>query len=256
MTMVTDTTNTAASLEGAAQKGQNYIGGVWSSAKNSKVFQDINPTTRKTWVEVADSDVDDMDAAIAAATAAQPQWEALPPAARAGMLLKAADIFEANQEEFANALIQETGSGFGKAMFECSLVPLAFREAAGLTTQPIGESYPSNVPGKINRTERSAAGVVGVISPWNFPLYLSLRGFVYALALGNTAVLKPSEDSPISGGTMLAELLEVAGFPAGVLNVVCCSRDHVASVADKMINDPRVSVMSFTGSTAVGQKIA
>jgi len=246
----------AAPIEGAAKKGQNYIAGAWTPAKDGKVFQDTNPTTRQTWLEVADSGVDDMDAAIAAATAAQPEWEALPLAARAGMLFKAAELFEANQELFANALIEETGSGFGKAMFECSLMPLALREAAGLTTQPIGESFPSNVPGKINRTERSAAGVVGVISPWNFPLYLSLRGFVYALALGNTAVLKPSEDSPVTGGTMLAELFEAAGFPPGVLNVVCCSRDNVADVGQKMITDPRIAVMSFTGSTVVGQQIA
>jgi acyl-CoA reductase-like NAD-dependent aldehyde dehydrogenase len=118
-----------------------------------------------------------------------------------------------HQENFVKALVHETGSGFGKAMFECSLIPLALREAAGLTTQPSGEIYPSNVPGKVNRVERAAAGVVGVISPWNFPIYLSLRGFVYALALGNTAVLKPSEDSPLTGGTMLAELSRRPPFP-------------------------------------------
>lgn len=246
----------APEMGNVAEQGQNFINGQWQPAQNAATFDDINPTTRQSWAKVANSDVADMDAAIAAATEAQPGWEALPPAARAAMLFKAAEIFEANQEPIAQALIEETGSGFGKAMFECSLVPLALREAAGLTTQATGETYPSNVPGKINRTERSAAGVVGVISPWNFPLYLSLRGFVYALALGNTAVLKPSEDSPVTGGTLLAELFEAAGFPPGVLNIVCCSRENVVDVADAMISDPRVNVISFTGSTAVGQQIS
>lgn len=242
-------------IEPATDVAQNYIGGAWVPAKSGKAFDDINPTTRQPMIIAANSDAADMTSAVDAAAAAQPGWEALPPAARAGMLFKAAEIFEANQTVFAEALIAETGSGFGKAMFECSLVPLAIREAAGLTSQPIGETYPSNVPGKINRTERSAAGVVGVISPWNFPLYLSLRGFIYALALGNTAVLKPSEDSPVTGGTLLAELFEAAGFPPGVFNVVTCGRDNVVEVADAMIEDPRVKVISFTGSTAVGQLI-
>jgi acyl-CoA reductase-like NAD-dependent aldehyde dehydrogenase len=248
-------TEAAPEISAPADSAANFINGEWAMASDGQMFDDINPTTRQTWTTVANSGASDMTKAVDAAAAAQPGWEALPPAARAGMLYKAAEIFEANQMVFAEALIAETGSGFGKAMFECSLVPLAIREAAGLTSQPIGEIYPSNVPDKINRTERSAAGVVGVISPWNFPLYLSLRGFIYALALGNTTVLKPSEDSPVTGGTLLAELFETAGFPPGVFNVVTCGRDNVEQVAGAMINDTRVKVISFTGSTAVGQKI-
>ena len=237
------------------ESAQLFINGEWRVSSDKKTFTDINPATRQPYAEVADGTVADMDAAIDAAYKAQPAWAALPPAARASFLHKAVAIFEANQENFANALVQETGSGLGKAMFECSLIPLAFREAAALTTHPIGETYPSNVPGKINRVERTAAGVVGVISPWNFPLYLSLRGFVYAIALGNTAVLKPSEDSPLTGGTMLAELFEAAGLPAGVFNVVCCRRENVKAVAAKMIDDPRVARISFTGSTLVGRDV-
>ena len=247
--------DSAPQIKSATQTAANFINGAWAASAKGASFDNINPTTRQIWIEAANSDSSDMTAAIDAAASAQSGWEALPPAARAGMLFKAAEIFEANQMTFAEALVAETGSGFGKAMFECSLVPLALREAAALTTQPIGETYPSNVPGKINRTERSAAGVVGVISPWNFPLSLSLRGFVYALALGNTAVLKPSEDCPVTGGTMLAELFEAAGFPPGVLNVVLCGRDNVKEVADTMIEDPRIKVISFTGSTNVGQMI-
>ena len=219
-------------------------------------FDDLNPTTGQVMAQVPDGTVADMDAAIAAAYAAQPAWAQLPPAARGELFYKAAEIFVRRQQEFCDALINETGSSFGKAMFECSLVPVALREAAGLTTRSMGESLPSMIPGKFNTTQRKPAGVVGVISPWNFPLYLSLRGFIYALALGNTAVLKPSEDSPLTGGLMIAELFAEAGFPAGTLNVVTCSRKSVAEVGGKLINDPRVARISFTGSTAVGREVA
>lgn len=230
-----------------------FINGEWTPAAGDTTFDDHNPTTGDLFAQCADASQADVDAAIAAAKAAQPAWAALPPAARASFFYKAAELFTERQEQFAQVLIAETGSGFGKAMFECSLVPLALREAAGLTTREIGEILPSQVPGKVNRAVRAPAGVVGVISPWNFPLYLSLRGFVYALALGNTAILKPSEDSPVSGGLMMAELFADAGFPAGVFNVVTTGRDGAAMVGDSFVNDKRVNVLSFTGSTHVGK---
>ena len=233
-----------------------FINGGWIGAQNGAGFDTCDPTTGAVLARVPDATDADVTAAIDAAAAAQPGWAALPPAARAALFHKAAALFAERQDSFAQALIRETGSGFGKAMFECSLVPLALAEAAGLTTREIGEVYPSQVPGKINRTMRPPAGVVGVISPWNFPLYLSLRGFAYALALGNTIVLKPSEDSPLSGGLMLADLLADAGVPQGVFNVVTTSRDGAAKVGAAFVSDPRIGVLSFTGSTRVGQQLA
>lgn len=233
-----------------------FIDGAWRAASEGKTFATDNPTTGETIAQVADATSGDVTAAIDAATAAQPGWAALPPAARAGLFHRAAALFVERQQDFVDMLVAETGSGFGKAIFECSLVPLAMAEAAGLTTREIGEIYPSQVPGKINRTMRAPSGVVGTISPWNFPLYLSLRGFIYALALGNTAVLKPSEDSPLSGGLMLAELFKDAGFPPGVFNVVTTSRHGAAMVGDAFVSDKRIAVMSFTGSTRVGQLLS
>jgi acyl-CoA reductase-like NAD-dependent aldehyde dehydrogenase len=242
--------------QGEARGRQLFIAGQWRPSSAGATFDDLNPTTRQPMARVPDGTVADMDEAIAAAHAAQPGWAQLPPAARAELLYKAAELFTRRQQEFCDALIQETGSGFGKAMFECSLVPIALREAAALATRAVGESLPSNVPGKINTTQRKPAGVVGVISPWNFPLYLSLRGFIYALALGNTAVIKPSEESPLTGGLMIADLFAEAGFPAGTINVVACSRRNVGDVGGKLINDPRIARVSFTGSTAVGKEVA
>jgi aldehyde dehydrogenase (NAD+) len=115
---------------------------------------------------------------------------------------------------------------------------------------------PSNVTGKINYFVRKPAGVVAVISPWNVPFVLTLRAVAPALALGNTVVLKPSEETPVAGGLLVAEVFEEAGVPPGVLNVVTCARDEVGAVGDVLVTHPAVSVISFTGSTATGRALA
>jgi aldehyde dehydrogenase (NAD+) len=102
---------------------------------------------------------------------------------------------------------------------------------------------------------REPLGVVATISPWNAPLLLSSRGVAVALAVGNTVVLKPSEETPVAGGVLLAQAFEEAGIPRGVFNVLTCSREHVASVGDELIENPAVRGISFTGSTAVGKQI-
>lgn len=233
-----------------------FINGAWKDASSSKTFEDYNPETGAVIAQIADAQTEDINEAIAAAKAAQADWAALPPAARSALFLKAAALFSERMNDFVEIIISETGSGFGKSMFEAGLVPLALQEAAGLPTRAIGQIFPSQVPGKTNRTVRSPRGVIGAISPWNFPLYLSLRSFIYALALGNTIVLKPSEDSPISGGTMIAELFKDAGFPPGVLNIVTTSREGAPTVGEAFVNNADVAGLSFTGSTKVGQMLS
>jgi aldehyde dehydrogenase (NAD+) len=119
----------------------------------------------------------------------------------------------------------------------------------------IGEIMPSE-NGKVNMLVRQPLGVVAVISPWNFPLLLSLRGIVFAMAVGNTVVLKPSEESPVSGGLMIAKLFEDAGLPAGVLNVVTGPREAAEEMGDELISNPKVKAISFTGSSATGRHLA
>src|SRR5690606_23092231 len=121
--------------------------------------------------------------------------------------------------------------------------------------QVTGEILPSDL-GKLSLVVREPLGVVSVISPWNFPVILSSRGIAVALAVGNAVVLKPSEETPVSGGLILAEILEEAGVPKGVFNVVTCSRDNVGEVGDELVTNPAVRGISFTGSTAVGAEIA
>lgn len=233
-----------------------FIAGEWREPQSGNSFNTLNPTTGDVLGSVADANASDIDVAITAATEAQAGWAATPPAMRVALFQKAADLFEQRMGSFADVLMAETGSGFGKTMFECAnLTLVALRGAGALATQGIGEIYPSNIPGKVNRTLRTPKGVVGVISPWNFPLYLSVRGFIYAVALGNTVVLKPSEESPLSGGLMLAELFADAGFPPGVINVVTTSREGAAAVGNAFVNDARINAISFTGSTAVGKSL-
>lgn len=230
-----------------------FINGEWVGKINT--FSDFNPATGDVFAEISDGIREDAQDAISAAASAQAEWAAMPHTDRAGFLLKAADLLEKRQMDFVNALIDEGGAWIGKGMFETGYVPGIFRAAAASVYQMTGEILPSE-HGKVSMVVRQPLGVVSVISPWNFPLLLSVRGLAVAMAVGNTIVLKPSEETPVSGGLLIAELFEEAGLPKGVFNVVTCSRNNVADVGDELIVNPQVGGISFTGSTVVGRQIA
>lgn len=231
------------------------IGGAWVDAHDGKAFDVLNPATGEVWSNVPDAGRSDAIAAIEAAHAAQHAWAALPFTQRALHLSKVADVLERRREDFIAALTAECGGWIRKSMFEIGYTPGVFRAAAAETYRPLGETLPSDHL-KVSMVERVPLGVVSVISPWNVPLLLSSRGLGVALAMGNTVVLKPSEETPVTGGVMLAEVFEEAGMPPGVLNVLTCSRDRVGEVGDEMVINPLVKAISFTGSTAVGRSIA
>ena len=233
-------------------KGQ-YINGTWCVG-SAGTFEDSNPSTGELWATVPNSTRTDVIKAIDAAQEAFKSWSSLPYTQRSAMLNKVADILQRRQMDFVKAITEEAGGWFGKGMFETSYAAGVFRAAAASNYESIGEILPSE-HGKLSMAIRSPMGVVSVISPWNFPLLLTSRGIAFALAAGNTVVLKPSEETPISGGLLLAEVFEEAGIPAGVLNVVTCSRDNVVEIGDEMIENPKVKGISFTGSTAVGRQI-
>lgn len=233
----------------------HYIGGKWNAAEGGRTFAVLNPATGDTWAEAPDASRGDAKAAVEAAAHAAAGWAALPHSERARLLSKAADVLEARQQDFVTALVEEAGSWIGKAMFETGYTCGIYRAAAACAYQTNGEIMPSE-HGKISMAVRQPLGVVSVISPWNFPLLLTSRGIAVALAVGNSVVLKPSEETPMSGGTLIAEVLAEAGIPEGVFNVVTCSRDSVAEVGDELVSNPLVGGISFTGSTAVGRQIA
>jgi acyl-CoA reductase-like NAD-dependent aldehyde dehydrogenase len=233
-----------------------YINGEWVGAASGKTFNDYNPFTREVFAKVPSGGREDAKKAIAAADAAFPTWSHTPPAERASYFLKAADILEKRQKDLLQILTEEAGTTLGVSMFQLGFTPGLLREAAAQMHSPIGEIIPADLPGAFFMTIRQPVGVVAGISPWNVPLILSLRAFTLPLAYGNTTILKPSAETPVSGGLAIAEIFEEAGFPKGVFNVVTNAPAFSGEVGDELIENPKVHRISFTGSTEVGRQIA
>lgn len=230
-----------------------YIGGQW--VQTARHFDDVNPSDGSVYAQIPDGGRTDARAAIDAAQTAFPAWSALMHTERARYLLKIAEVLEKRRMEYVAAAVAEGGGWFGKGMFESGYVPEIFRAAAAMCYNSIGEMMPSD-HGKVSLVQRVPMGVVSVISPWNMPGILTARGFAFPMAAGNTIVLKPSEDTPYAGGLFFAEVCEEAGVPAGVFNVITCSRDRVSDMGDELVEHPLVKGISFTGSTPVGRQIA
>ncbi|MCA0873285.1 aldehyde dehydrogenase family protein [Seohaeicola saemankumensis] len=230
-----------------------FIAGQWRPSQAT--FDDINPSDGSIYARIPDGGREDTRAAIEAAQAAFPDWSGLMFQERARTLLKIADIWEKRAPDYVAAAQSEGGGWFGKGMFEAGYVAEVFRAAAAHCYDTIGEVLPSE-HGKYSTALRVPMGVVGVISPWNMPGILTARGFAFPMAAGNTIVLKPSEDTPYAGGLFFAEVLEEAGVPAGVFNVITCSRERVSDMGEELVEHPLVKGISFTGSTPVGRQIA
>ena len=235
---------------------QLFVNGEWQDAPGGRTFPDVNPATGETFTRIPAADAETARRAVEAAERARGEWGELQPSVRAGLVLKAAQIWERRSEDLQAILTTETGAVRAKAGFEVGYCTELIRQAAALTYQASGEVAPSNVSGKINYFLRKPVGVVSVVSPWNFPYILTLRAVAPALALGNAVVLKPSEETPLAGGLLVAEVFEEAGIPPGVLNVITCAREDVEAVGDVMVTHPAIGVVSFTGSTATGRALA
>jgi len=235
---------------------QMFIGGNWVDASNGQTFEDKNPFTGEVFARVAAGTVVDAQRAIDAAQAAFPAWSATMPSDRRRVLLKAADVLENKREQLVQWLIKETGSTFGMAMFQSFYTPGILREAASQVSEPKGEILASDTPGALFMVQRQPVGVVAGISPWNAPLILSMRAICMPIALGNTVVLKPAPDSPVSGGVAMAQIFQEAGLPPGVLNVVTHDLSATQSIGDELVSNPLVKRLNFTGSTGVGRQLA
>lgn len=230
-----------------------YVGGEWVAPDGRGTIPVENPATRETLFEVPAGTAGDVDDAFQAARAAQPEWAAQPPQARAEVIQGFLHLLGEHGEGLAALMVAETGSSQLKAVVELEqLAPGMVAEAASFPTRMQGTTADSVVPDKENRVVRQPAGVVGVITPWNFPFHLSLRVVAPAIALGNAVVLKPDEHTPASGGLAIARLFEAAGLPEGVLNVVT-GRGEPAG--ERIAAHPDLDVLSFTGSTAVGRHV-
>jgi aldehyde dehydrogenase (NAD+) len=229
-----------------------YINGLWRPAGEGGHADDVNPATGKAFARIAQASAQDVEDAIASAHAAFGPWQKMLANEREALLLRTADIIAAHADEIRDLIIEENGSVFMKAPWEVGYAVECLRVAAGCVRQPFGETFPASAPGQVGMTIRQPLGVIGGIAPFNSPFLLSMKKIAFALAAGNTFVLKPSELTPLSG-LKIAEMFHAAGLPAGVLNVV---PGPAAVVGEKLLADPRVKMITFTGSSKVGRHLA
>ncbi|SFE96846.1 aldehyde dehydrogenase family protein [Alteribacillus iranensis] len=231
---------------------KQYINGKWRDGKSQKKYEVTNPYNDDVLTTFQLSTKEDIQEAYETAKQAQKAWEHTNPFERSNVMEKAVSVMKDKREEIIDLIVQETGSSHIKANVELDFCIAITREAASFPMRMKGDLVPSLVPGKENRVYRKALGVVGVISPFNFPMYLSMRSVAPAIAVGNGVVLKPDEQTAMSGGTILAKIFEEAGLPPGVLQVTVASIDEIG---DSFVDHPIPRLISFTGSTAVGRHI-
>ncbi|MGQ4386502.1 aldehyde dehydrogenase family protein [Streptomyces sp. SAS_270] len=231
---------------------QQYIDGEWRPGTGSWDIIDFNPYDGEKLASITIATVDEVDQAYRAASRAQKEWAATNAYARRAVFEKALRIIEDREQEIAEAIIAELGGTHLKAGFELHLAKEFLRESINLVLRPEGRIIPSPVEGKENRLYRVPVGVVGVISPFNFPFLLSMKSVAPALALGNGVVLKPHQNTPIVGGSLVAKIFEEAGLPGGLLNVVITD---IAEIGDAFLEHPLAKVISFTGSDKVGRHV-
>ncbi|RBQ15874.1 betaine-aldehyde dehydrogenase [Spongiactinospora rosea] len=229
-----------------------YIDGTWVPASGG-VIPTYDPATEELLEEVGFADASDVDAAVAAARRAfeDRQWRSMPPAGRARLLFGLADLIEAHAEELAVLETRDQGQPVGVSR-AVSVAGAAehFRYYAGWVTKIEGATAPVSYPDTLHYTRREPVGVCALITPWNFPLMILAWKLAPALATGNTVVIKPAEQTPLTS-IRLVRLAEQAGFPPGVINLVTGDGSTGAALAEH----PGVDKVSFTGSTETGRSI-
>lgn len=236
-------------LDPATYAGRIFDGAQWRTPLGGTRTVS-EPATGAPLASAGIANAEDMVAAIGRAHAAQPAWAGLNPRDRAAVLLRAATILQQHFDELALAIARETGGIVPKGQHEVKEAIVLCQIAAGLPMQSQGDVLPS-VPGRLSIARRVPHGVVGVISPFNFPLILGIRSVAPALALGNAVVLKPDPRTPVSGGVIMAEAFRRAGLPDGVLQVL----PGDAEAGEALVTDAAVPMIAFTGSPGVGRRI-
>ena len=221
-----------------------FVGGMTNDAPI------VEPATGEELGRTGVADPADVARAAEKAAAAQRDWAATSFEERAAVLRRAGGHIEQHAAELRDWVVRETGAVPPMADFAIGVAAQECYEAATLASRPLGEILPTNQP-RLSLLRRVPVGVVGVISPFNVPLILSIRSVAPALALGNSVVLKPDPRTPVSGGFAIAAVLAAAGLPEGLLHVLPGGADTGAA----LVTDPHVRVISFTGSTAAGRAV-
>lgn len=229
----------------------NYVSGTWTPSSGGQTRPNLNPAdTGDVIGEFGESVAADVTAAVDAAEAAQPDWDAIGPIERAKVLTKAARLIEDRIEDFAAAITREQGKRLGEARGEVTRGLAILEFHIGEARRMNGETTAAEEPRTVVLTFRRPIGVVGLITPWNFPLTIPIWKVAPALLSGCTAVLKPSPLTPLTAA-LLVQAFHDAGVPAGVLNLVQGDRE----AGEALVEDERVAGISFTGSLPVGQAI-
>jgi acyl-CoA reductase-like NAD-dependent aldehyde dehydrogenase len=236
----------------AGTEKQMLIGGSWQDSSDGATFETKNPATGEVLATVPEATSKDVDAAVDAARAAfeSEEWSGLPAAARAKMIWRVGDLIDENIEELIELETLDQGKPIGVSKVVMPSVAEHFRYYAGWVTKIEGETPPVSIPGVFHYTLREPIGVCALIIPWNFPTNIASWKIAPALACGNTAVVKPAEQAPLTT-LRLGELIQEAGIPDGVLNVV--TGGPVPGQA--LSSHDGVDKISFTGSTEVGREI-
>jgi aldehyde dehydrogenase (NAD+) len=229
----------------------NYIGGRWQPARSGATFESEDPATGEVLGVCARSGIEDVAEAVAAAKEAYPRWRKVPAPRRAEILFRAAEILVRRKEELAQLMTREMGKILLESRGDVQEAIDMTYFLAGEGRRLHGYTTPSEMPDKAAYCVRQPVGVVGVITPWNFPIAIPSWKIVPALVCGNTVVFKPAPEAPICA-VKFVEVLEEAGLPPGVLNLVLGGDETGAALVDH----PDVALISFTGSTEVGLRVA
>jgi aldehyde dehydrogenase (NAD+)/betaine-aldehyde dehydrogenase len=235
-----------------ATQTQLFIGGEWTAGAAGKTFETLDPATGAVLATAVEASPADVDAAVEAATRAfaDPAWRDMTPSARGRLLWRIADLVEEHADELGELESRDQGQSVAFARSSARKSADMLRYYAGWCTKITGVTSPVSVPGMLHYTRREPVGVCALITPWNFPLSIAVWKLAPALAAGNTVILKPAEQTPLTT-VRLAELCAEAGVPAGVVNCLTGGPD----VGRALVAHAGVDKVSFTGSTEVGREI-
>jgi acyl-CoA reductase-like NAD-dependent aldehyde dehydrogenase len=233
-----------------------FVGGEWRSARRDRLFDVYRPYDRTLYARVAAGGRAEATLAVDAAAKAFPAWAETTPAERARLFFKAAEIVKRRSDEIAEVLANETGGTVTYSHFQADLVAATIEQAAGWMYLPKGEVLESNIPGAHSIGVRRPLGVVATFTPWNGASILSWRAVISPLAAGNTVVVKPSELSPISAGLILAQIVEEASFPKGVINIVTHAPGVAGEIADVFYERPEVRAIYLIGGIKTAKMLA
>jgi alpha-ketoglutaric semialdehyde dehydrogenase len=229
---------------------RNYIGGKWLESRSGETFQTYNPATEAVIAPVAKSNAEDVDAAVMAARAGYQQWRLTPAPRRGEILFRVAQVLQERKEELARLMTQEMGKILTETRGDVQeAIDMAYY-MGGEGRRMLGYTAPVEMPNKFGMALRDSVGVVGLVTPWNFPVAVPSWKMLPALIAGNCIVWKPGEDTPAVSAAFV-RVFEEVGLPAGVLNLVTGAGETGAA----LVEHPGVRVISFTGSTDTGLKV-